>query len=996
MWFATQDGLNRYDGYSFTHYEHDDNDSTSLSDNYVNVILEDHSGELWAGTRGGGLDRYVPETGRFVRYRFDPRNDHSLSNDEVRCIYEDHAGTLWVGTTNGLNRYDRRTNSFARYVHDPLNRWSIPSGLVECVFEDNHDNLWIGMLGAVAKFDRTSGKFSELHLPVPGILCVWIGEDDNGNLWVAMQNELYIYNGGRWLPASKKFHLNKALLIRRILKDGRHNIWFGGDNGLLQYDEVSGDMSTFVNDPADPLSLSGNSILSLYEDRQGTIWIGTYDGISKYSPAEFKFRHVNLSMSKVHDAGWNKIRSFCEDKSGKIWVATQEGLMTYDRRANTLTRISIDAWYTRTNNQRLLWSLLEEKNASLPTLWVGTNGQGLIKLSFDRTGKSSFTKYLPHAGDSRSLSGPSPVTLYEARDGTLWVGTLWEGLNRFDRRDGKFMRYVNDPANPQSISGNEIWSLCEDRSGFLWIGTAGEGLDRFDTATGVFTRYHHDPHDSLSLSDDKVTSIVEDSQGSIWIGTYTGLNRFDPHSGAFEHFTMLNGLPNNVIYGIVDDKKGNLWLSTNNGLSRLNLATRTFRNYDEGDGLQSNEFNYGAAYRCRDGELLFGGVNGFNIFSPDTLAEDTNIPEVVLTDFKVFNKSIQPSPSDRRLTTDISDAKVIRLSYKDAVISFGFAALEYNNPSKNQYSYKMEGFDKEWVNAGSRREATYTNLDPGEYVFRVRASNSDGVWNDSGTSIMVRISPPYWETWWFRSTIVLVFLSVGPLVYFRRVTTLKKRQSLQQEFSRRLIESQEAERKRIAAELHDSIGQDLLVIKNKLLFGLQSEQKSGAVTKDFEEAVNQVSDSLKHVREISRNLRPIQLDQIGLTAALESVVETAAESSNMQSKIQIDNIDNLLSKEGEINLFRIVQESLNNILKHARALTLSVKIVKYDKTLSMEIEDDGRGMESRYDGTKQQDGLGLRGMAERARILGGDLRFESNIGRGTKITLIVPLVNSNG
>ncbi len=994
MWFATQDGLNRYDGYSFAHFSHDDHDSASLSDNYVNALMVDHAGGLWAGTRGGGLDRYLRKAGRFARYRYSSRDAHSLGNDEVRCLYEDRAGTVWIGTSNGLNRYDRNTDSFVRYSYVPSNGPGLPAALVECLFEDRNGNFWVGMLGALARLDRTTGAFTTVPLPVPGILCVWIAEDDAGNLWVALQNELYMYKSGRWTAASQKLHTKKPVFARRVLKDRRGTVWFGADNGLSYFEERSANSGMLVNDPSDPSSLSGNSILSLFEDEEEILWVGTYDGVSKYAPAEFKFRHVKWSSTQVRTVGWNKIRSFCEDRTGKIWVATQEGLMTYDDRTGSLTRFQNDDWYSPSNNLRLLWSLLEDRQSPSPVLWVGTNGQGLIRLEADRHGTPRYVKYLPRSGDPRSLSGPSPVALCETRDGTLWVGTLWEGLNRFNRETGTFTRYENDPANPESISGNEIWALCEDRSGFLWIGTAGEGLNKLDVAKTVFTHFRHDPHDPQSLSDDKVLAIVEDDDGIIWIGTYTGLNRLNPATGIFERFTMREGLPNDVVYGIVDDRKGNLWMSTNKGLSCFTMKTRTFRNYDVADGLQGNEFNHGAAYRCRDGKILFGGTDGFNIFSPDSLKQDTNDPRVVLTDFKVFNKSILPSPSEKRLSTDIGDADVIRLSHNDNVLSFEFAALEYTNPGKNQYAYTMEGFDKDWVFAGPKREATYTNLDPAEYVFEVKASNSDGVWNERGTSVRIVISPPYWQTWWFLSAVILAFLSIGPFIYYRRVSALKKKQVIQQEFSRSLIESQEAERKRVAAELHDSIGQDLLVIKNKLLLGLQSGQQSKESLKDFQDAVDHVSDSLKHVREISRNLRPVQLDQIGLTAALESLVETVAESSRLEATVSIDNIDNILSKEGEINLFRIVQESLNNVLKHSNASAIRIELKKTGRAVRLLIEDNGRGLPVDHAQQKRQQGLGLNSMNERARILGGELLIESNHGKGTRVRLEVPIVET--
>ncbi len=361
---------------------------------------------------------------------------------------------------------------------------------------------------------------------------------------------------------------------------------------------------------------------------------------------------------------------------------------------------------------------------------------------------------------------------------------------------------------------------------------------------------------------------------------------------------------------------------------------------------------------------------------------------MVFTDFKVFDKSISPSLEEHRISQFISEEGEIHLSYKDAVFSLEFSALEFTNPAKNSYAYMMQGFDKNWRYAGPGHEATYTNLDPGEYLFRVKASNNDGVWNESGASLKIFVAPPYWQAWWFRLFLIVSFASVGPILYFRRVATLKKEQAHQRDFARRLIESQELERKRIAGELHDSIGQDLLIIKNKLLLGLMENEGRDEPQSEVQQAVDYVARSLKNVREISRNLRPIQLDQLGLTAALESVVEVVSESSNIVADMKIDNVDGVLDKEGEISFFRIVQECLNNILKHSNATHFSVKVTRTKEAVVLKVEDSGKGMGG---DPSSKRGFGMTGMDERARILGGSLLIESTPGNGTTVFLSVPL-----
>ncbi|HEY6951226.1 MAG TPA: two-component regulator propeller domain-containing protein [Bacteroidota bacterium] len=992
MWFGTQDGLNKYDGHSFTIYHRDALDSTSLSDNYVTALLVDKSGTLWAGTRGGGLNRFNNENGTFARIRHVAGDSTSLGDDQVTSLCEDPSGSIWVGTANGLNRLDPASGKCVQYSNDPTNSHSLSNNYVQSLYVDSRGTLWVGMIRNVATFNTKSNSFDRLRVPWSITLFDGFTEDQRGVLWAATTIGVLCFDNGGWSFAPG---LPRISYSHTMLRDRNGAIWVGSNTGLTKADPANRSVATFVHEPANRQSLSGNAILSLFQDRTGIVWIGTYEGINKFAPMRTRFKRIGWDPEQPQSLGWNKVRAFCQDKTGMVWVASQEGLAQYDEASNSLNRVSDVQPYPKGAGTPLLWSLEADHASSGNAIWIGTNGGGLIHAQLHRSGNStmlSYKAYTHRSGDPGSISGDVVLTMLQSRAGVLWIGTLLEGLDKFDARTGRFVAYRNRPSDPQSLSHDEIWSLCEDRTGTIWVGTAGGGLNKLDPENGKFTRYQNDPKNPKSLSDNKVTAIVPDESQVLWVGTYAGLNRFDPASQSFTHYTMKDGLPDDVIYSIVKDGTDNLWISTNKGLSRFSKRKNIFRNYDIGDGLQSNEFNHGAAFRAANGHMFFGGVNGFNVFNPDSLFDNPNIPGIVITDFRIFNKSVYPSPTEQRLKKTIAEANTVSLSYRDAVFSFEFAALEFTNPSKNQYAYMMEGFDNDWIYAGSKREATYTNLDPGSYVFRVKASNSDGVWNDRGTSLAISIAPPFWQAWWFRSLAILGFLSIGPYVYYRRVSALKQKQKMQEDLSRRLIESQEAERKRVAAELHDSIGQDLLVIKNKLLLGLQARKDGQDEAADFDEAIDYVSKSLKHVREISRNLRPIQLDQIGLTAAIESLIETVAESSNLRSTIAIDKVDNILSKEGEINLFRIIQESLNNVLKHSKATTINIQMKKADRFLRLSIEDDGRGMPP---GNGQGRGLGLSSMNERARILGGEFSVDSNHGKGTRVHLTIPLPGTN-
>lgn len=991
LWFATQDGLNRYDGYSFSVYRHNPRDTASLSDNYVTTVCVDGDGTLWAGTRGGGLNRFIQETGQFARYAFSAGDPLSLSNNEIRCLYADRGGTLWIGTSNGLNRYEKASGRFLRFLHDPSDSKSLPAQLIHSLYEDSRGNFWIGLQHGVALIDRTKREFISIVPDGTVTDLVAFAEDNEGTLWIGTQEQLLLQKKGHWTSAVRELRAATPLTARRILRDSKGTMWFGSDAGLWSYSSARGALTRYLHETGNPQSLTGNSILSLFEDRNGILWIGTFDGINKYAAEKFKFEHVAWRSGEVQNAGWNKIRGFSEDQGGRIWVATQEGLMSFEKRTKSLRRFPTDSWYTQGVGTRLLWTLLEDGSARNPELWVGTNGQGLVRINFRSSGSSTYVKYMPISNDPRSLSGPSPNVLCKTRDGTVWVGTLWEGLNRFDRASGRFRRYTHDPSNPRSISSNEIWALSEDRHGNLWVGTAGGGLNMLDVTKGTFLRYSHDPQNSTSLSDNKVLAILEDETGDLWIGTYSGLNRLNPQTGVFKHYTLDDGLPNNVVYGILDDRSGNLWLSTNKGLSRFTIQTQKFRNYEANDGLQSNEFNHGAAFRSRSGEMYFGGVNGFNTFNAEKIRDNSNVPEVVFTEFRVFNKPLRPSPEEHRLSRPISQADVVTLSYKDAVISIEFAALEFTNPSKNQYSYKMEGFDEEWSRPGPKRDITYTNLDPGEYVFRIKASNNDEVWNEQGASLRITVLPPFWGTWWFRFMMAAAFLGSGPAFYFWRVSRLQKERAVQEKFAHRLLEEQERERQRIAGELHDSLGQDLLVVKNRASLGLRASTRVKKAREQFEEISQIVSRTLQDVRRLSHNLRPYQLDRLGLSDTLRSALQNVESSTKIRFKTHVDPVDKLLPPEAEINVFRIVQEAITNILKHAGAKEAEISVTHLNGSLAIRIRDNGKGFHLADPTTPGAHSFGLTGIHQRVRLLGGTCIVDSTPNRGTVITIAIPL-----
>lgn len=757
MWFGTEDGLNRYDGYHFTVYKNDPEDPLTLADNFISSIYEDESGDLWIGTRSG-LDRFDRDTGTFTHYQHDPDDLMSLGGVWVSVIYEDLSGRLWVGTISGLDLLDRDTNSFSHYVSDPEESKSLSNEYVRAIHEDQEGEFWVGTNGGLNLFDQTTGTFIRyLHDPLDqnslsDDKITSLFEDREGNLWIGTEEGgLNLFDTSTQTFTSYQHNPDdpRSLThnrVRSIFEDDTGRLWIGTQNGLDQFDRDQNLFIHYRHDPGDLYSLSSNSIWSIYQDRTGVLWFGTYGGgLSRYNRSTDRFilyqHQPDLPNSLSDDMVW----SIYQDRNEALWIGTLNGgLNRLDRDSDTFTIYENNPNDPSTISSNDVRSIKGDHNGDL---WVGTNGGGL-NLFDPRT--DSFRHFVNDPDNPSSLSENRVTVILEDRSGKLWVGTRSGGLNRYDSASGTFTRFQYDPTDPTSLSDDRVWSLHEDSSGQLWVGTLG-GVNVFDPDRNHFTRFIHDPDNPNSLNNNAIFSIYEDETGMIWIGTWgSGLDRYDPVTQTFTHFTEKNGLPNDVIYGIEADLDGFLWLSTNKGLSKFDPRKDTFQNYDVSDGLQDNEFNVGAHFRSHRGELFFGGIKGFNAFFPDRIMGNPHPPPIVITSFAISNRVER---------TNLIPGEQIQLPYTDNSISFEFAALDYYAPDKNQYAYKLDGFDDDWVIAGTRRYASYTNLRGGDYIFQVKGSNSDGVWNEEGITVPIIITPAIWDTWWFRGILFMVLVA---------------------------------------------------------------------------------------------------------------------------------------------------------------------------------------------------------------------------------------------
>lgn len=768
MWFCTQDGLNRFDGYNFKVYKRDPADSNTLSDNVIQALFEGKDNALWIGTNAGGLNRYDLVTGQFRQYQNDPNDPTSIGSNGIAAVYEDPRGVLWVGTTDaGLYRLDPGKEQFVRYTYNPSDPHTLGSNVTSSLVPAPDGTLWIGTNGGgLNHLDTRTGQFTRYQndpsnaSSLGSNLVLSLRFDRNGILWVGTNSGL-----DRFDPQTNGFvhfrneandpHSLCGSAVLSIYQDRDQTLWVGTNECVNRLDAGSQEFVHYRNDPNNPSSLSNSQGQSIYQDRSGVLWIGTFGGgVNLFDPTTARFHNYqndpNDAASLVSDLVW----SIYQAPHGEIWVGTMRGLDKLDPDTGRFVHYKNDPSNPDSLRTGTVMSMVEDAQGALWIgLWDGGVGGGLDR--FDRaTGK--FIHY----------QTAGVTTVAQDDQGTLWIGTLGGGLGKYQRDPDQFTYYVNNPNDRTSISVNAIGKIYQDREGQLWVGTFNGGLDRLDRETGRFTHFKNS-QDPTSLSINTVLSIYQDRKGVLWVGTSGGLDRFDAAAGKFAAYTTKDGLPNETIYGILEDSVGRLWLSTNRGISRFDPQAETFKNYDVGDGLPSDEFNQGAYWASSSGELYFGGIKGVTRFNPEDLPDNAYSPPIALTE-------LTQSGRDLDVGGTVERARQVTLEWPNNLFEFEFAALGYTQPEKSQYAYMLEGFDKTWNPAGTRRFGNYTNLPGGTFKLRIKASNNDGVWSEQAAPVMVTVVPPFWETWWFRGLAAGV-LVLGTLGAFRlRVRVLEE------------------------------------------------------------------------------------------------------------------------------------------------------------------------------------------------------------------------------
>jgi signal transduction histidine kinase/ligand-binding sensor domain-containing protein/DNA-binding response OmpR family regulator len=763
MWFGTSDGLNKYDGYKFTVYKNDPKDSNSISNNYISGIVEDEKGNLWVTARGGGLNRYDKKKDKFTHFINDPKKPNSLSNNLATSISKDADGNLWISTEDALNFYDpsrnvflqyninarytyedkdrqlwigtyhdglalfnKTTRSFTYFRHDEKDKRSISNDNVSVIFEDSKQRLWVGTVGGgLNLFDRKTGKF---------------------------QRYVHMENNENSLPASTVFALEE---------DAEGKLWIGTENGgIAILNPNTDEFDIYQQDEIDNKSISHNSIYCIYRDNDANMWSGTFaGGLNLTTTKSKKFGH-HKHTSDDNSLSNNNVLYMEENGDGKIWIATDGGgLNLFD----PVTQNCVHYIHEPGNKNSICGDyVLNVTNDSYGNTWIGAWDAGLTVYNQK---KKTYRHFKNIPGDNTSLSSNNAWVIFEDSEKNIWVSALFGGLNLYNPATNSFTRYNDGTTNS---STRKIKCITEDNNGNLLLGTDGAGIQIFNKRTKTFTGLLHDDNRN-SISDNRVTFINQDKLGNLWIGTMAGLNYYNTKKHLFTIYTNANGLPNNVVFGLLEDAKGILWISTNRGLSRFDPQTKKFTNFGVQDGLQSYEFKIGSFCKSRSGIFYFGGINGFNEFDPLKIKDDPFDPPLVLTNFEIFNKTVPIARTDSDLSPlkeNISETKEIVLSHSNSVFSFEFASLNFAENENKKYAYMLEGFDKGWNEIGTKRTATYTNLNPGKYIFKVKGMNSAGQWSARIVAVRLIITPPYWLTWWFK-TLVLVSLVIAVIGFYK-------------------------------------------------------------------------------------------------------------------------------------------------------------------------------------------------------------------------------------
>jgi ligand-binding sensor domain-containing protein/signal transduction histidine kinase len=977
LWFGTQYGLNRYDGYHFRVFKNDPENPASLCGVFISSLFVDREGKLWIGCEYA-LDRYDPITETFVHYRLAPSGFAGTAGT-VRHISQDRAGILWLSTGDGLYRVDPTTGATARFGHD-ANASSLSSDDVKSSGEDRAGTFWVATRNGLEAFDRRYARVTE-RAPLPESRDFSFYEDREGVFWV-----LYASGNGLAVLDRKTHRLTRYSFgrddlpthpltgVSSMLQDRDGNLWIGTfSDGLLRFDRDHRRFIRYRNDPSNPDSLSENRVTTLFEDREGNTWLG----LGASEPAFFSIRQPPFEVLPFDsrdpaNLGETLVNTIYEDRAGIVWMGTTGALVRLDRQNGNLTHFAIPGNGVASD----VLAIVEDASGAL---WIGTSGQGLYRRSAT-TGR--LTTFRHHENDTSSLSDDTVLQMLLDHTGTLWVATT-DGLDRFDAATQTFKTFRYAAKGEPGMFGH----IVEDSRGALWVSTRFSGVLRFDRGTERFASLATAPDQSVP-GYARVNSLLIDNAGALWAATQNGVDRYDRQTGRVTHYSERNGLASNDVSCILEDSFGGLWMSTSSGLSHLDPQRKTFSNYSQADGLPGPDLTgYRACFRGAGGEMFFGGFAGAVAFRPDKLPQAAYIPPVVLTSFQLFGKPVSLGPGSA-LTRAIDYTNRLTLSHDQNSFSFEFSALSFRSPSTNRYRFKLEGLDRYWQEVGSdRRYATYTTLPAGTYRLRVQGATLRGPWSEPGLALEITIEPAWWQTLWFKILAGIVVLLFIAALYAWRV------RQLQRQFDIRL-KTRDSERARIARELHDSLLQGV----QGLLIRLQAvrnmlPQRAADAAGALEAAMELADKAMEEGRAAVQDLRvsaPGASDLADSVTALGEELALHGRERAATYDVLVEGRPRGMPPLVREEIYRIAREAVRNAAEHARARRIEAELVYGELEFSLRVRDDGVGIDPDILEHRRAGHWGLQGMRERAESFGARFNVWSKIGAGTEIELVVP------
>lgn len=1029
MWFATDDGLDRFDGASFKVYRNKPADSNSLQVNEILSLHEDKDGNLWVGTSSGSLSLYDRKKDHFINLPTNYLGENAIRHNVIPSICSDSQGTLWIGHYAGISLLDKKTRRISDFTTSNGGRFT---KTCNTLFEDSKHRMWIGTSEGLYLYLREKNAIQQFTYSATDPkslshnLVLTITEDKDGTIWVGTYDGLNMLaqNGNEFIRVKRTVENPQTLnsnIIYSLVTDDSNNLWIGTSKGLNILDLKTKRITGYHSDPRNTNSLSGNSIRCIYLTKEGICWIGTFlSGISKYDKNLTLFHLVQSNPFDKNGLNAPIVTSFAETKEGKVFVGTDDGgLSLFDPKTKLFEQIDI-------KSKRPLG-----KRLSIMTLTMSSNNQLLIGTFGD-----GYFVYDPSSGKHEQLlQGPTQADLNsnqiycieEDKSGNRWIGTNGHGIVVLTKENKVLFKLTPNPNLPNELKlpiNGYIRDIMEARNGEMWIATHGGGIAVYNPQSQKFTIY---TTFNGKLPNDKVLTLLEDRKGNIWAGTFGGgLGLFNRKTSQFISYSEKDGLNNNNVYKILEDNNGLLWISTNKGLSSFDTDSKKINNYNYHNGIQHNTFIRGSGLRLRGGDLFFGGHEGFNYFHPSSLKRNEIIPPVIITDLKISNTSVVPSENGP-IQENINTASVINLKYKQN-FALSFVGLNYTAPEQNQYEYKLEGFDKNWINIGNASTVSYTNISPGNYVFRVRASNNNGVWNTQGTSIKINVHPPFWRT--IYAYILYTLLIVGALAYFRNqgIEKIRNKYILEQEIFHAKQVRKEAER------IHELDQLKLKFLTNlshefrtpiSLILGpvdnLLAQEKNSAfqaqlniIKRNGKRLLNLVN-QLLDFRKMEEQELKLQPKEGELIFFLKEVFDSFLDLSE-RKRINFyfsTNVDKFYTVFDHDKTERILFNLLSNAFKFTlEGGTIRFEIEKHEgydinssTMIAMKVHDTGIGIpydkqeiifERFFQNTtaasilNQGSGIGLSITKEFVRMHGGTIAVESEPEKGSTFTILIP------